>query len=38
VADPEGNPRHAGLELRMAACGHQIISRPASEFDRCEDD
>ena len=35
---PEDNPRHAGLELWMAACGHQIISRPASEFDRCEDD
>ena len=35
---PEENPRHAGLELWMAAYGHQIISRPASEFDRCEDD
>ena len=31
------NPRHAGLELWMAAYGHQIV-RPASEFDRCEDD
>ena len=35
---PEENPRHAGLELWMAAYGHQIVSRPASEFDRCEDD
>jgi hypothetical protein len=35
---PEENPRHAGLELWMAAYGHQIISRPASEFDRYEDD
>ena len=35
---PEDNPRHAGLELWMAAYGHQIISRPASEFDRYEDD
>src|SRR6266536_5964305 len=36
VAGPEDNPRHAGLELWMAAYGHQIISRPASEFDRYE--
>jgi hypothetical protein len=35
---PEDNPRHAGLELWMAAYGHRIVSRPASEFDRCEDD
>jgi hypothetical protein len=34
---PEGNPRHAGLELWMARYGHQIVSRPASYFDRCED-
>jgi hypothetical protein len=33
----EDNPRHAGLELWMAAHGHQIVSRPASEFDWCED-
>ena len=29
----EDNPRHAGLELWMAAYGHQIVSRPASWFD-----
>jgi hypothetical protein len=34
---PEDNPRHAGLELWMAGYGHQIVSRPASWFDRCED-
>jgi hypothetical protein len=33
-ATPEDNPRHAGLELWMASYGHQIISGPASEFDR----
>jgi hypothetical protein len=35
---PEENPRHAGLELWMASYGHQIVSRPASWFDRCEDE
>jgi hypothetical protein len=35
---PEDNPRHAGLELWMAAHGHQILSRPASDFDWCEDE
>jgi hypothetical protein len=35
---PQDNPRHAGLELWMAAYGHQIVSRPVSEFDFCEDD
>jgi hypothetical protein len=35
---PEQNPRHAGLERWMAACGHQIIGRPASWFDWHEDD
>lgn len=35
---PQGNPRHAGLELWMAAYGHQIVSRLVSEFDFCEDD
>ena len=34
----EDNPRHAGLELWMAAHGHQIVSRPASDFDWCQDD
>jgi hypothetical protein len=34
---PEDNPRHAGLELWMVAYGHQIVSRPASWFDSCED-
>jgi len=33
----EENPRHAGLELWMAAHGHRIVSRPAGDFDRCED-
>jgi len=31
---PEENPRHAGLELWMAAYGHPIVGRPASWFDR----
>ena len=35
---PEENPRHAGLELWMAAHGHQIVSRPASAFDWCQDE
>jgi hypothetical protein len=35
---PEENPRHAELELWMALYGHQIVSRPASEFDQCEDE
>jgi hypothetical protein len=35
---PEDNPRHAGLELWMANYGHRIVSRPASWFDRCEDE
>jgi hypothetical protein len=34
----EDNPRHAGLELWMAAHGHQIVSRPASAFDWCQDE
>jgi hypothetical protein len=34
---PEDNPRHAGLELWMAAHGHQIVGRPASWFGRCQD-
>jgi hypothetical protein len=34
----EENPRHAGLELWMAAYGHQIVSRLASGFDWCGDD
>jgi hypothetical protein len=29
---PEGNPRHAGLELWMAVHGHQMVSKPASWF------
>jgi hypothetical protein len=35
---PEENPRHAGLEHWMAAYGHQIVSRPPSWFDWCDDD
>lgn len=34
---PEDNPRHAELELWMANHGHQIVSRPTSWFDWCED-
>src|SRR5215475_7583257 len=30
---PEENPRHAGLQLWMAAYGHQIVGRPAGWFD-----
>jgi hypothetical protein len=30
---PQENPRHAGLELWMAAYGHQIVGRPTSWFD-----
>jgi hypothetical protein len=33
---PEDNPRHAELELWMATDGHQIVSRPVSDFDWCE--
>lgn len=32
---PQDNPRHAGLELWMAAYGYQIVSRPAGDFDWC---
>ena len=35
---PEDNPRHAGLELWMAAYGHDIVSRTASEFDWHQDE
>ena len=35
---PADNPRHGGLELWMATDGRRIVSRPASEFDRCEDE
>jgi len=35
---PEENPRHAELELWMAAYGHHIVSRPASGFDWCQDE
>jgi hypothetical protein len=35
---PEESPRHAGLELWMAAHGNQIVSRPASAFDWCQDE
>ena len=35
---PGENPRHAGLELWMAVYGYRIVSRPASAFDRCEDE
>jgi hypothetical protein len=35
---PQENPRHAGLELWMAAHGHQIVSKPASWFHWCQDE
>jgi len=35
---PEENPRHAGLELWMAAHGYQIVGKPASAFDWCQDE
>ncbi len=35
---PEESPRHAGLELWMAAHGYQIVSRSASGFDWCQDE
>jgi hypothetical protein len=35
---PEENPRHAGLELWMAVHGYQIVGKPASAFDWCEDE
>ena len=34
----EDNPRHAGLEGWMATDGHQIVSKPASWFDFCQDE
>jgi hypothetical protein len=34
----DDNPRHAELETWMAAHGHQIVSRAASKFDRCQDE
>ena len=35
---PEENPRHAGLELWMAAYGYQIVGKPAGAFDWCQDE
>jgi hypothetical protein len=35
---PEENPRHAELELWMAVYGHEIVAKPASWFDRCQDE
>ncbi len=34
----EQHPRHAGLELWMAAHGYQIVGRPANWFDWCQDE
>ena len=34
---PQENPRHAGLELWMAVHGYQIVGKPASWFDWCQD-
>jgi hypothetical protein len=33
---PEEHPRHAGLELWMAAHGHRIVDKPANWFNSCE--
>jgi hypothetical protein len=38
MADSGGESRRAGLELWMAGYGYRIVSRPASAFDRCEDE
>jgi hypothetical protein len=35
---PQEHPRHAGLELWMAAHGYQIVSRPAGWSSFCQDD
>ena len=35
---PAGHPRHADLELWMAAYGYQIISRPSAWFDFASDE
>jgi hypothetical protein len=35
---PEDNPRHAGLELWMAAHGYQVVSKPATWFGWCPDE
>ena len=34
---PRENLRQAGLELWMAVHGHQIVNRPATWFDWCDD-
>jgi hypothetical protein len=34
---PEENPRHTRLELWMAVHGCQVVGKPASAFDWCED-
>jgi hypothetical protein len=33
----QDNTRHAGLELWMAVHGHQVVGKPATWFDSCED-
>jgi hypothetical protein len=35
---PQENARHAGLESWMAVHGYQVVSEPASWFDRCQDE
>jgi hypothetical protein len=35
--NPQEHPRHAGLELWMAAHGYQILSRPAGWTGFCQD-
>ena len=34
----QDNPRHPGLESWMAVHGYQVVSKPASWFDRCQDE
>jgi len=34
---PENSPRHAGLQVWMAAHGYQVVGRPTSDFDWCAD-
>jgi len=34
----EDNPQHAGLQSWMAVHGYQAVDKPASWFDRCQDE
>ena len=35
---PQDNPRHAGLELWMAASGYQVVGKPAGWSGWCQDE